>query len=240
MQKHWNDLLDKKARQSLSAEEEKQYEELYATEHSFREAAAFIYDVKAVAEAQDDQDFKSLLASFEVEQPKSRFSFKKQGWYVAASIVILMAISAVLLLNKPIDNEALYAEYFSPHANTLAPVERNETTSTSLEKALLAYENKEYVEALAFFEESEEANSTAVDFYKACSYMAISQIEDALPLLKKVSTSEDAYATYAHWYLALSYLKNNDVPNAKIHLETIVTRSYYPYEKAKQLLGELP
>ena len=190
-------------------------------------------------EVEDERNFKELLTSIETKNYSNSIFFNKKWMYIAASIAILITMTLVFIPNKPLNNEQLYTAYFSPHTNTFAPIERNKTSATILEKAFLAYENNEFEKALILFEETKETNNTAIQFYKASSYMALNNIEKALPLLEKVGTSKDVYANYAHWYLALCYLKKNQLQNSKSHLEIIVTNSYYPHKKAKELLNEI-
>lgn len=240
MNERWEILLDKFSLNSLNANEQKEFDELYASEQSFKEEADLITDLKVVAESKDQNDFKELLTSIEKNKHTTKKSTPKTLWLSAIAVAaILVVIFSIFNFNKRQTNEQLYAAYFSPHANTLAPVERGFSDLNPLEKALFAYENKQFEEAIVLFNQVNEKEYPDASFYKATALMANAQFDEAIAILNRYSQKNEKYSTYAHWYLALAYLKTNQQDLAKNQLQLIVNLQYYPPKKAEQLLQEL-
>ncbi len=242
MEKHWQQLIDKFVNQTLTESEQEEYDLLYTTEFDFKKHADFIKDLKIVAAVQDQNDFKELLTSIEAENCRSKNNTSYRSlWLTAAAIaaVLVMVLYVYKFTTGAKSHEQLYATYFTPHANTLAPIERGETALTVLEEAFFAYENNNYKQAITLFNLVDEIMYPDVVFFKASAHMAIEQHRTAIPLLKSYAEKDAAYATYSHWYLALCYLKTDQLPPARSQLQLIVKNQYYPAKKAAALLKEL-
>ncbi|MEJ7740880.1 MAG: hypothetical protein WKF97_25970 [Chitinophagaceae bacterium] len=113
--------------------------------------------------------------------------------------------------------EALYAANFKPDA---AP----EDQSGPLEEAFAHYESgeyKDYIEAAGQVDPALTSRGVTLtpfytDYYKAQSYMAIDNVSKAIPELRKsISKSPDSlWKAKVQWYLALAYLKTDQVKKA--------------------------
>ena len=143
----------------------------------------------------------------------------------------------------------LFARYFKPDA---VPSLRE----GPLESAFDYYEKHKYNEAITAFDNadlgpvtrdldnSEQRFLFYIHYYKALSYMASnSKPSNAIAELKKAIsyTPNKAWQTKTEWYLALAYLKNNEVNNAKKWLIGLAKKNapVAYQQKATQLFKQL-
>ncbi len=91
---------------------------------------------------------------------------------------------------------------------------------------------------------TDSLSAVYVQFYKSLSWIETEKpakgAEALKNLLKQTDTSQNIYH-FIQWYLAMAYLKNNDITAAKNVLQTItIHKNASPYKsKAGQLLKEL-
>lgn len=241
MKDNWLHLIDKFSSQKLSSAEQSEFDELYANDTDFKKEVDFINDLKIVAQDADQQSFKEMLEAIQQKEASTtKKAIPRKLWIsVIAAAAVVVIVFSIFYANQGISNDELYAANFTPHANTLAPIERSESLVTTQEKAFFAYENNNFEEAITLFEEIEEEAHPNIQFYKASSLMALGQVEEAIPILEEFAQQNETYSSYAHWYLALAYLKRNQVAKSKKQLQMIIANDYYPSKKAQALLAEL-
>ena len=63
--------------------------------------------------------------------------------------------------------------------------------------------------------------------------------EQAIKTLLKHQEFKDSFFDKSKWYLALAYLKNNQIEKAKSELTSIVSNKTYKYKEANLLLKSL-
>jgi len=77
-------------------------------------------------------------------------------------------------------------------------------------------------------------------FYEAITYLEINKTELAIQKFEAHKQYKDALSNKNNWYLALAYIKNDELEKAKIILKIIVKDTKpYNYKKAKRLLKKL-
>lgn len=164
-------------------------------------------------------------------------------WYAAAaSVVILFTLSFLLpILRKDGIGETLYAENYT----TASSIVSNRSVPEDLlplESALKAYDKLQFTKSSQLFEEylkSEPKNITA-QFYLGLSFMELNKMEDAILHLKLFTELKtNVYSDQALWYLALCYLKMENMVQAKIILNQIVVKSQFQKENAQAILKQL-
>ncbi len=143
----------------------------------------------------------------------------------------------------------LFAQYFKPDA---VP----SLTEGPLESAFDYYEKHKYNEAVTAFnnvdlgpatrdlDNSEQRLLFYIHYYKALSHLASNgKPSNAIAELKKAIsyTPNKAWQTKVEWYLALAYLKNNEVNNARKWLIKVAKKNApVDYrQKAMQLIKQL-
>ena len=124
--------------------------------------------------------------------------------------------------------EALFAGNFKP--DTIP-----EITEGPLEDAFALYRENEYAEAAEEFANSDlnkitrglqadpKLTSFYADYYAGISYLAIKEPTKAIVELNKALSKApgESYKVKVQWYLALAYLKDGDLENAKELLNNI-------------------
>ena len=147
-----------------------------------------------------------------------------------------------------INPAALYADNFKPDA---VPADKE----GPLETAFNNIENKKYSDAIAAIDNPDRDITTRgeesdqkllifyASYYKAICYMAIKNIQKAIPELKSaIAKSPDhLFQIKAQWYLSLAYIKTGDLKKAGELLSQITSNkqsSSYKI-KAQKLIDDL-
>jgi hypothetical protein len=162
---------------------------------------------------------------------------------VAAGIVVLMAISYLLIINKPAEQKHLFASNFEPYSTIAIRGENGDYPEW--EAAMALYESGDYQTAYRAFEKIILTDSSfryPAMFYAALGLMPESNAgnETITRNLNDVINNYPVLHDQAQWYLALWNIKIEKMENAKVLLQEIASNAtHYKQEKAKQLLNEL-
>ncbi|MEP0266111.1 tetratricopeptide repeat protein [Dokdonia sp.] len=111
-----------------------------------------------------------------------------------------------------------------------------------LEVAQEAFENKNYKEALAYFQDfrPKDPSNTTLEVYKGIAYMELGNYAEAREIFETLANSDVIDAPKGEWYMALLFLKKGDKDTAGSELQKIAAiPSHYKYEEAKSLLKYL-
>lgn len=231
------DLIEKYISESLTTEEQLEFNRLCEVDIAFNEEVKFHDNLRKVTAHEDDLTFKETVKSFEKEHVVAKRN--PRIWWVAASFIGLL-IATYFFSFQQTSSEELFAENFEPYRNVIQPIVRGEQDESIKTTAFVAYENKEYEKAIQSFSELIKSESeTYPTFYLANSYLAIQDTEKAISLFKEYINTGGDFKDKATWYLALAYLKGNNITSSKSILQNIVTSKAYNFEKAALLLKEL-
>jgi len=236
------ELIEKYIQNNLSPIEVKEVKELLKNDNSFKEALSLHTDLKKVVVDDDDANFRNLITNLEQDakhiNPKRSFT----KWLVAASIALLFGLSYFFLLNqKTASTNALFASYFVPYKNVVAPMVRGNTSNQQDEKtqAFLAYEKGEYNKAITLFTKLyENTKEPYYLFYKANALLKLERAQEAVPLLIEHLKTKDTLTEKTNWYLALAYLKIQDKQKAKELLKKVIANKSYKNKEAQKLMNE--
>ena len=236
-------LLYKYFSNLLTQEERLQFDALLDVDAEFKTQFNFEENLQRAIKDKEKQNLKSKLISFEtnilVEAPKT--SSKKLFRYVAiaASIAMLIGLAWIGYIDGSSSNyEDLYAANFQEYPNTVFAITRGETVESLERDAFVAYESKNYKEAIDYFEKM-ESPAAYIDFYKAQCYLGLAENIKAIDLFKKVEKEHVDFKAEASWYLALTYLKEKDKLKAIDMLEAHIQNYEFNKENAIVLLAEL-
>ena len=138
----------------------------------------------------------------------------------------------------------LYSSRTGPRESSTEETEKNKILVSSSAKGVVAYNKQRYPGAIQHFSayvNSLGKKNTEIGLYLSISYLANNQLLEAQQgfehLLKKGNKS---IKKDAEWYLVLTLIRNNKLPNALRYLSKITakkTNSYRP--KAVQLKKQL-
>lgn len=233
-------LIDKYITQTLSVEEKVFFDELFANDPAFREEIHFLENIKKVAEVEDDAHAQEMVAGFEAEHHSKQKTFNTKIWWIAASLALLIGITYFAIQQGPPDTQVLFVENFEPYRNVVHPIVRSAQQQDLKTSAFAHYEKGEYQEALKLFQKLYETTKTPhYLFYKANAFLKLNRPKEAIGALQAHLKTKDTLTQKSHWYLAMAYLKLDDVANAKKSLEQVVAQNKYNVKKASTLLKTL-
>lgn len=199
-----------------------------------------------IAAEQDEEDLRITLQHMR----KEFFSAPVAGNTspVRAKVVKLMwrkvavtaaaAILVALFIWQPWQGEDLYTQYAA--TEMVSAVERGTHTDSLLVRATKAFNAKEFTSAATYLYEVVEAQpeNSFARFYYGVSLMQTGKTELARGAFTVLSKGSSAFRDEAVFYMALSYLKDNDKESCKKWLQQVPAGSG-SYEKAQKLLQEL-
>jgi len=203
----------------------------------------YTQNLRSFIESEEAQELKETLRSVQLERrvPKLR-SKRRRIIFAAVAAVVIFLVSAIgMLFQSDQGTEKLFAQYYS--TNDLPSVIRRGTSNTLLEKGAVAFQNENFADALAYFEEydaSTEKPDMALYLYKGATLMELSNYYAAIQEFELAIDSESIDATKGFWFKAMAHLKSGDVANAKYVLTDITKHVwYYNHTKAKELIKKL-
>lgn len=173
------------------------------------------------------------IADSNISAPKPRvihfLNYKKL--MVAASIAILIGF---FVFNN---GQPTYAD-FNNHA-TLELVVRGDQNQTFL-KAEQAFNAKNYQAALKELTVLSALNPNDVEiyFYRGICNLELDNIAEATSIFEHISKGTSSYSNNATWYLALTYLKQENYTKCKQTLQ-LIPETAEVYAQAQKLLKKL-
>lgn len=168
---------------------------------------------------------------------------------VAAAALLLLA-AGIWYLNDPSADAStdLFSQYYSPLAVAIPNegINRGETQEYSyalspVTEALNLYEQGDYKAANEVFASIPvEQKSEATNFYHSLSLLSDGEVSTAIQLLEQLETStkDIRYIENIKWYLALAYVKADQLPKAVPYLETLQNSKHFQH-KASNVLSKL-
>lgn len=228
---------------SLSQDQLEEVTRLLETDSEFVSEFEFQKELQQSLKKDERREIKNMFSDLasENEIPETKV-FRLRPWLAAASIALLVGLGSwFLFFNSPDLNTAeLYAANFTPYANVIQPIERGTQLEDLKTQAFIAYENEEYLKALELFKELHtKQNDSYIDFYSAMVLMQLNKQEEAIPLLEGYIEKEGELKDRASWYLALAYLKLDDIASSKKQLNILVRKNGFKAENAEKLLDKL-
>jgi hypothetical protein len=237
------ELIDKYFEKTLSSEEEKIFEERLKSSSEFKTEVAFQEALRDAIHAKERKNLKGMLQGFDNKQnakPLQIDSQKTKWYYAVAAAAVAMVVGLYFYNVSPKNqNASLFDTYYETYPNVVAPNVRGENAAELRNRALLAYDAENYKEAIELFKKVE--GEEYATFYEALSKLALGDAKETIEILKNESFQNSPYPleTYRKWYLALAYLKLNDLEACKTELKTISDTENPQRQKALELLEKL-
>lgn len=222
----------------LSEDEKIKFDELFETDTNFKKEIEFQKQVKNAVLNKEHITLKRHLQDIE-SNISNRQSLKT--WWFAAAAILLFVSFGYYFFNKEYTNDSLFAEYYQPAKNIVHPIVRNETEENEETNAFIAYQQQDYKVAQQLFHSLfESTQKSEILFYEAISMLETDQIDLAIQKLEAHKQFNDAVSSRTNWYLALAYLKQNNIEKVKTILKDIVSStSTFKYKEVKKLLKKL-
>jgi len=229
------ELLEKYLQEKLSPQEKVIFDELIATDATFKEEVAWQSDLKKAIIHEDNDNFKALLTEIEAKKPIPKRGYTK--WLAAASILLLVGFSYLFFTTTNSTTDDLFADYFEPYRNVIQPIERGSSQQDEKTVAFTAYEKGNYEKAVDLFTKLYgTSNESYYLFYKANALLKLNKANEAIPVLLEHLKTKDTLTEKTNWYLALAYLKVDKKNMAKTTLKKVADDGNYKNKEAKELL----
>ncbi|RMB58021.1 tetratricopeptide repeat protein [Dokdonia sinensis] len=236
-------LIEKYFTAGLTPEEQALFNSRLTQDPEFAARFELEKDLRAVLIDKGKEDLKTQFQILEDQRYNSDSTIEKSSFLkyaVAACIIIGTTLLAVNFFKPSLSNEELFAQNFQPYSNIIAPVERGETPDDLLGKSFALYEQGNYEEAQRKFQELYDASGDRyLLFYRANALLALDRSADAIEVFKSHQETTDNFLGKSKWYLALSYLKNNDSQKAIELLKEIKQTKTYNHERVDAIVDEL-
>ncbi len=235
-------LLENFIQGRLTEKDQQEFDRLLTTDEVFRTEVNFHSNLKSVTQAEDDDNFRALLADFEAEAGLEKSSIPRipTKWLVAASVILLIGISYFFMIDQNLTSQELFIKNFEPYPNVVHPIVRGKEGIDTKTVAFRAYQTGDYETSAELFEElytvTEESPYL---FYQANSLIQLNKAKEAIPLLQNHLKAGDDLSDKTNWYLAMAYLQIDDKENAIKMLESVLRNGKFKAEEAKDILDAL-
>lgn len=228
---------------ALSTTEKNEFEKRLADDEKFQQAYLTYKELsgflKSKFENKDHEEklkenLKNISDTYfnKKENKNTVIRFKPWQYAIAASIIIIFGLFVI------IDNSApVYADYADYNSISLTVRGENEEL---LPKAEKAFNEKDYEEALQYFDQIliKDISYKEIQLYKSIALIETNRYDEADELLTVLSTGTSVFKYDAMWYLALSKLKQKEYQECKVILQRIPEDAEV-YKKAQKLLRKL-
>lgn len=166
---------------------------------------------------------------------------RKRSLLIAAAVALMLASTLALLFIQDPGTEQLYAQYYT--SSDLPGVVQRDGSNSLLELGALAFQNEEYLEAVAYLEDYKSTTENPIVasyLYKGAAHMELNEFYKAIEEFELAIDSDSMDATKGFWFKAMAYLKAGDELKAKYILKDISEHVwYFNHDKAKELLKSL-
>ena len=177
-------------------------------------------------------------------KPSGRmFSMPLRILLVAAGldIFIIIGVHLYILIQRNNSGDKLYSKYYQPYVSDIT-VRSEDLTTDRVGDAILHYNESRFDAAYQNFlqiVDSDNDNYMA-RFYLGLTCMEKDKIDEAIVQFKNIiENSRSPFIYHSQWYLALCYLKNENIEEAKILLEAIISANTFHRKRAEELLKKI-
>lgn len=227
------ELIDKYLLQELTAAEQAEFEKR-SQDPDFQEELKFHQDMQPVVKLAGREDLKADLKDLEARIALEEQSPKREPkivqmrrWLAVAAILAGLIFIGNYFFNSQNRSEQLFAQYYKPYPNVIAPIVKSGEEVSDDEEAFQLYQLGKYEEAELLFSKLPEDEVS--QFYYGLTLLELGKIDLAKEKLSIVSETIDArFQIPAKWYLGLVHLKKEELEQAKMLLEEVAKVSAYP------------
>ena len=244
------ELIEKFVEQTATNDEVKEFEKLYSEDENFQGLyqimKANITAIKNAGRKEFLNNLKRLdgqLPEVQLNKPFPQGKIKWIGWTIAAAACMT---GMFLLINylRP-DNakkcQQVYIAYYEPYRNIITSYNRSEEKATTIkEQAMSNYTTGDYAKAIEQFKQIKAPEQDAVfHFYLANAYMAVGKMDEARENFSWVLQADILFIDQTKWFLALSYIKTNQLKEASKLLFELVNHENAYKDKASEILNTI-
>lgn len=177
-----------------------------------------VNDQKFLKLAVEEENLRNSLDSFHNEIPQKRKKKRyPMGWLaLAASVLILIGVSTWAIFYTGTSAQKVYAENFRPDPGL--PTIMGTASQYEFYDGMVSYKRKDYTEAISRWEPLYAANpkNDTLVYFLGVANLANGNVRQAENYLKMAKEkTESVFYEDIQYYLALAYLKENKIKEAK-------------------------
>lgn len=243
------DLIEKYLNEELSANERSEFEQLQKSDADFAEEVQAAVVINADFNIKQKMRWQGLLNEQGNETPVRRLAPRRSiSWIRSIAAVFVLGIGlslAWLMFSSPDVSSLADNELMEIHVKPESFM-NNQNVDSNWENAIAAYEEGQFSIAVAAIEKSIEKNTEKLDqkyFYLGLSYLYedVPNYDKAISHLAKSKklNSSSLFAPKANWFMALAYLKQGKIKEAKALLQILIDANIWKKEEATALLNKL-
>jgi hypothetical protein len=232
--------------ETLPESEKLKFEQELAVNPKLKQEFQFEIELDAPLKQEDIIDLRRKMRHVINEEKARARSFGKKSlhshWYlVAASATFVILVVGALRLMNPVkySNETIFEMYYA--GESAHNVTRS--GSNSNDEAMMKYHEGDFNGALLLFNEilDKDANNMYVRYYAGLASIETKQNKRAINEFSFiVKNHNNLFVENAEWYLALSYLRDNQPKEAEKILEKISETTTNTHQiEAKQILRKI-
>jgi len=237
-----NILIEKYLSGKLSKKEQSDFD-LALKDETFREQLIFQAQLIDSFRKEEKEVLLEAIKSYKPSDSKPVSKKKTQflgPLRIAAGLALLLAAYFVLQIFTATDNSQIYTEHFRKYPPTVSERGQGEKMEVIYKDAMQAYVNDDYQKALTNFRKL-GSEDEKISLYLVMSLLELDKISEAQEILVRLNRSQDERIRQnAEWYLALSYLKTNNIQRSIDLLNPISQDADHLFTRdAKELLVKL-
>ena len=203
------------------------------SDNDFEEELNFQIGLKKSFIQQERNELRSQFKKWDHSESKKRV-YMIRGWLYAASVLLIVGLGFIWYNTQRMERpEFLFQEYYEPFDNLLDPITKDaDVAGTSISQG---YELGQYQEVT-----QRNVSDPLQKFYQVLSLIEIGKVESAiLGLQEFVDENTFRFHESAQWYLALCYLRSDQLLQARQILTAISKDPDHDYYRlAENLLKE--
>jgi tetratricopeptide (TPR) repeat protein len=245
---NYNEFIERYLQGEMSPEEKVWFEKEIEGNHQLHNEIDLHNRVNNVLADKELIDLKMKLEQihqeiYEVtEDGKSEIRRIYRRVYYTSGVIVLVAVGLFLFMfTRNFSSSKLIDDYYSPTSASVdfrsAGEEKDQLTT-----AMKLYNNKEYVRAIALFEEILKHDSTkiGINLYSGISHMEIKEYTKANERFQQILYNQpNPFVESAKWYLGMCYLMTNNRDKAEEQFESLADSKGFYQSDARRILRRI-
>lgn len=237
------ELIDRYLKNELIGAEKTRVEQRLANDAGFGKLCDEMKIAIAAVKVSAREKLKSQIGDLERELTEKEFSpgaSMTKYWPMGIAAVLIIGFGIFWMTRTPESKiSPLFAEAFVPYPNVVMPTVRGTVNDSSkLKEAYAAYDLADYQKSISIFSSLPDKDA-GVLLYLGNSYLAIAEPIKARQQFELLQNDFDVFDDQAEWFIALSYLSENNSAECVKRLRKIKEKQNDYAAKASALLSKI-
>ena len=244
MQDFDSNKIDQFLMGQLPPEEHKNIEDMIQHNEEFARQVQRRRESIAAVELLGDLQMKQRLGELHEKGIRLANQSRRRTWLrpllASAAAVLLLVVAGWWFFNQPVSSKAMMAEHFQTYDLNFG--QRDDNNQAALLRFSDLYRQQRFGEALAAIQNlPTEQLSSKLKLARGIALLSDQQPEQATDAFSALlNPPAPIYSEQARWYLALSYLAQDNTDACKRQLQQIIEKEkHFQVDEAKQLLKKL-